>query len=147
MKNLPAFLLTLAASLVAMAGEFNGGRTVPVHRFVPVDRDGDKVSVRARMPTAMSQEKTCAQCHDVGKMRGGSHFRSGCTNDVENKVNREPWFLCTSNAALRTVSLADRGGLTAWEWTKTFGWASPAAVLRRVLRRCPRRREAVSAGS
>jgi mono/diheme cytochrome c family protein len=129
MKSFSAFLLALAFSLTATASEFNGGRTVPVHRFTPVDRDGDKVSVRERMPAAMSQEKTCAQCHDVDKMRGGSHFRSGCTNDVENKVNREPWFLCSSNAALRTVSLADRGGLTAWEWTKTFGWAFPGGGL------------------
>ena len=129
MKSIPALLAVLAASFVAAAGEFNGGRTVPVHRFVPVDRDGDKVSVRSHAPAAMSQEKTCAQCHDVGRMRGGSHFRSGCTNDAVNKVNREPWFLCSSNAALRTVSLADRGGLTAWEWTKTFGWAFPGGGL------------------
>ena len=59
MKSLPAFLVTLAFSLAAMASEFNGGRTVPVHRFVPVDRDGDKVSVRARMPAPFSQEKNC----------------------------------------------------------------------------------------
>ena len=81
------------------------------------------------MPAAISQEKTCSQCHEIDKMRGGSHFRSGGTNDVVNKVNREPWFLCSSNAALRTVSLADRGGLTAWEWTKTFGWAFPGGGL------------------
>ena len=129
MNTFPAFLIALAASFAAVAGEFNGGRTVPVHRFAPVDRDGDKVSVCARMPAAMSQEKTCAQCHDVDKMRGGSHFRSGGTNDAVNKINREPWFLCSSNAALRTVSLADRGGLTAWEWTKTFGWAFPGGGL------------------
>ena len=130
MKSIPAFFVALAVSLVAQAGEFNGGRTVPVHRFAPVDRDGDKVSVRARMPAAMSQEKTCAQCHDVDTMRGGSHFRSGGTNDVVNKVNREPWFLCSTNSgACRTVSLADRGGLSAWEWTKTFGWAFPGGGL------------------
>jgi nitrate/TMAO reductase-like tetraheme cytochrome c subunit len=129
MKSLLALLFTLAVSLTATASEFNGGRTVPVHRFVPVDRDGDKVSVRARMPAAMSQEKTCAQCHDVDKMRGGSHFRSGSTNDAANKVNREPWFLCSTNGTCRTVSLADRGGLSAWEWTKTFGWAFPGGGL------------------
>ena len=129
MKSTSAFLTALAFSLAALASEFNGGRTVPVHRFVPVDREGDKVSVRARMPAAMSQEKTCAQCHDVDKMRGGSHFRSGGTNDVVNKVNREPWFLCSTNGACRTVSLADRGGLSAWEWTKTFGWAFPGGGL------------------
>lgn len=129
MKSIPAFCVALAVSLTALASEFNGGRTVPVHRFVPVDRDGDKVSVRARMPAAMSQEKTCAQCHDVDKMRGGSHFRSGGTNDVVNKVNREPWFLCSTNGTCRTVSLADRGGLSAWEWTKAFGWAFPGGGL------------------
>ena len=130
MKNSLAFLAAIVVSFAAFAGEFNGGRTVPVHRFVPVDRDGDKVSVGARMPAAMSQEKTCAQCHDVDKMHGGSHFRSGGTNDVVNKVNREPWFLCSTNSGTcRVVSLADRGGLSAWEWVKNFGWAFPGGGL------------------
>lgn len=129
MKRLAA-LFAVATAVVATAGEFNGGRTVPVHRFAPVDRDGDKVSVRARMPAAMSQEKTCAQCHEVDMMSGGSHFRSGGTNDVVNKVNREPWFLCSTNSGTcRVVSLADRGGLSAWEWVKNFGWAFPGGGL------------------
>ena len=110
---------------MAMADEFNGGRTVPVHRFVAVDRDGDRVSAQARMPAAISQEKTCGQCHAVDKMPGGSHFRNGGTNDVANTVNREPWFLCSTSGVCRTVSLKDRGGLSAWEWVKTFGYAFP----------------------
>ena len=117
--------LPIAAALVPSASEFNGGRTVPVHRFAPIDGEGDKVSVMDRMPAAMSQEKTCAQCHDVGKMPGGSHFRSGGTNDVVNRVNREPWFLCATNGGCRVVSLGDRGGLSAWEWARTFGYAFP----------------------
>ena len=130
MKNSLAFLAAVVVSFAAFAGEFNGGRTVPVHRFVPVDRDGDKVSVRARMPAAMSQEKTCAQCHDVDKMHGGSHFRAGGTNDAVNKVNREPWFLCSTNSGTcRVLTLADRGGLSAWEWVKNFGWAFPGGGL------------------
>ena len=121
------FLTTLSAiaALATIAADFNGGRTVPVHRFAPVDGEGDKVSVMDRMPAAMSQEKTCAQCHDVGKMPGGSHFRNGGTNDVANCVNREPWFLCSTNGECRVVSLADRGGLSAWEWARTFGYALP----------------------
>ena len=116
-------------AVVASAGDFNGGRTVPVHRFAPVDREGDRVSVRARMPEAISQEKTCGQCHEVDRMRGGSHFRAGGTNDVANTVNREPWFLCATNGTCRVVSLADRGGLSAWEWVRTFGYAFPGGGL------------------
>ena len=122
-------LAVTAAVLAAVAGDFNGGRTVPVHRFAPIDREGDTVSVKARLPAAMSQEKTCGQCHDVESMKGGSHFRSGGTNDVVNKVNREPWFLCSTNGGCRVVSLQDRGGLTAWEWVKTFGYAFPGGGL------------------
>ena len=118
-----------AFALVAMAGDFNGGRTVPVHRFVPIDREGDNVAVKSRSPAAVSQEATCGQCHDIGMMRGGSHFRTGGTNDVVNRVNREPWFLCSTNGCCRTVSLADRGGLTAWEWARTFGFAFPGGGL------------------
>ena len=122
-------MLAAALAVAASASDFNGGRTVPVHRFAPVDRDGDKVSVCARMPAALSQEKTCGQCHAVEKMPGGSHFRNGGTNDVVNKVNREPWFLCSTNGGCRVVSLADRGGLSAWEWARTFGYAIPGGGL------------------
>ena len=128
MKRIAALMAVLAAT-AAMAGDYNGGRVVPVHRFAPVDRDGDKVSVRDRMPAAMSQEKTCGQCHEVDKMPGGSHFRSGGTNDVENNVNREPWFLCSTNGSCKIVSLKDRGGLSAWEWARTFGYAIPGGGL------------------
>ena len=128
MKRIAALMAVMAAA-VAMGGDYNGGRVVPVHRFAPVDRDGDKVSVRDRMPTAMSQERTCGQCHEVDKMPGGSHFRNGGTNDVENKVNREPWFFCASNALPRVVSLKDRGGLSSWEWARTFGYAIPGGGL------------------
>ena len=122
-------MLAAALAVAASASDFNGGRTVPVHRFAPVDRAGDKVSVCARMPAALSQEKTCGQCHEVEKMPGGSHFRNGGTNDVVNKVNREPWFLCSTNGGCRVVSLADRGGLSAWEWARTFGYAIPGGGL------------------
>ena len=129
MKRTAATMLAAALAVAASASDFNGGRTVPVHRFAPVDRDGDKVSVCARMPAALSQEKTCGQCHEVEKMPGGSHFRNGGTNDVVNKVNREPWFLCSTNGGCRVVSLADRGGLSAWEWARTFGYALPGGGL------------------
>lgn len=129
MRNLAVLAFAAVAALASSAGDFNGGRTVPVHRFAPVDRDGDKISAMSRLPSAMSQEKTCGQCHDVAKMSGGSHFRSGGTNDAANTVNREPWFLCSTNGACRTVTLADRGGLTAWEWVRTFGYAFPGGGL------------------
>ncbi len=129
MKKSLILTAVAAGALTVAAGDFNGGRTVPVHRFAPVDREGDKVSVKARMPAAMSQEKTCAQCHDVDKMHGGSHFRAGTTNDAVNLVNREPWFLCSTNGGCRVVSLEDRGGLTAWEWARTFGYAFPGGGL------------------
>lgn len=126
-KNARFVALTIAAMAgsVAMAGDFNGGRTVPVHRFVPVDRNGDTVSAGTRLPAPISQEKTCGQCHEVDRMPGGSHFRTGGTNDVVNRVNREPWFLCSTNGACRTVSLDDKGGLSAWEWVRNFGYAFP----------------------
>lgn len=124
-RKIAAFAFAALAAFAAAASGFNGGRTVPVHSFVPVDRNGDVVSPHSRLPAPISQEKTCGQCHEVGKMPGGSHFRTGGTNDVVNKVNREPWFLCSSNGTCKAVSLADRGGLSAWEWVRTFGYAFP----------------------
>lgn len=129
MKKVLIFMAMMSLVFAAAASHFNGGATVPVHRFAPVDKDGDKVSALDRMPAAISQAKTCAQCHDVGKMDGGSHFRTGSTNDAANKVNREPWFLCGTNGACRVVSVQDRGGLTAWEWTKSFARVLPGGGL------------------
>ena len=72
---------------------WNGGRTVPVHRLAPLDFDGDKVSPGASLPSPISQDKTCGQCHDVQSARGGSHFRTGLdTNDAPSSVQVEPWF-------------------------------------------------------
>ncbi len=128
MGGMARFLAVAAVAAVASAasaGDYNGGRTVPAHRFVPVDRDGDPVSASGRLPSPVSQERTCGQCHEVDRMRGGSHFRTGGTNDVVNSVNREPWFLCSTNGSCRVVSVSDRGGLSAWEWVRHFGYAFP----------------------
>ena len=121
----------------ALAGEshWNGGRTVPVHKLAPKDAAGDKVSPGDRLPKAISQVQTCGQCHDVKSMAGGSHFRTGLdTNDVPPQVNFEPWFLVDEKQGLVTAlslcglpgtkSPADIG-MTAWQFTKTFGRAFP----------------------
>ena len=68
-------------------------------------------------------------------MAGGSHFRTGLdTNDAPPTVNFEPWFFQDgTNGPVTALSLcglvgtkspADIG-MTAWQWTKTFGRCFP----------------------
>ena len=141
MRNkIPSLILALAVltagSLYADAGShWNGGRTVPVHKLAPCDASGDKVSVRGRMPEPISQVKTCGQCHELSAMAGGSHFRTGLsTNEAPPTVNFEPWFLVDEKKGLVTpLSLCGLAGtqspasigMTAWQWTKTFGRCFP----------------------
>ena len=131
------FLAAAAAALAAAsacAGHFNGGRTVPIHKLAPVDRDGDKVSVAEALPAAASLAKTCAQCHETEQMKGGSHFRTGLdTNDAPVACNFEPWFHVATNGVVTPLSLTglpgtkspSEIGLTAWMFTKYFGRAFP----------------------
>ncbi len=132
--------LALAAVASGDDAHWNGGRTVPVHKLVPKDAAGDKVSVADRLPQAISQVQTCGQCHDVKAMAGGSHFHTGLdTNDSPLKVNFEPWFLVEAlsgtNAVAKVTALSLCGlpgtkspaeaGLTCWQFTKMFGRAFP----------------------
>jgi len=123
-----SLLAVLAAAAVA---HFNGGHVPPVHRIAPVDAQGDKISVTAQNPEAISLWKTCGQCHDVDRIHGGSHFRTGIgTNDAPVSCNFEPWFLFDEKAgSVQAFSLggipgvktiADVG-LTYWQFVKLFG--------------------------
>ncbi len=138
MKKSLAIALVACASLSLCAadpGHWNGGRTIPVHRLAPLDFDGEKVSPSASLPAPISQDKTCAQCHDVPAMRGGSHFRTGLdTNDAPSSVQVEPWFWADEALGLaiplslhcQPGAFAPRDlGLAAFEWTKMFGRSFP----------------------
>ncbi len=115
----------------AVAAHFNGGHVPPVHRLAPVDADGDKISVSAPNPEAISLWKTCGQCHEVEKALGGSHFRTGLyTNEAPVRCNFEPWFLVDEKAgSVQAFSLGgipgvkslSDVGLTYWQFTKYFG--------------------------
>ena len=125
-RSISTALFALAAS-AAFASHFNGGRTVPIHKLAPVDREGDKVSMAESLPAAASLAKTCAQCHETDKMKGGSHFRTGLdTNDAPVACNFEPWFHVATNGVITPLSLTglpgtkspSEIGLTAWMFTK-----------------------------
>ena len=142
-KQILSFLLSglaIGALAAGSGSHWNGGRTVPVHKLVPKDSAGDKVSVGDRLPKAISQVQTCGQCHDVKAMSGGSHFHTGLdTNDALAQVNFEPWFLVEAakgtNQAAKVTALSLCGlpgtkspadiGLTCWQFTKFFGRAFP----------------------
>ena len=124
-------LAVFAVAATTAVAHFNGGHVPPVHRLAPVDAQGDKISVSGSNPEAISLWRTCGQCHDVEKMHGGSHFRTGfCTNEAPVRCNFEPWFLVDEKAGAAQAfslggipgvkSLADVG-LTYWQFTKFFG--------------------------
>jgi len=113
-----------------IAAHFNGGLVPPVHRLAPVDAEGDKICLSAANPEAISLSKTCGQCHDVDKIHGGSHFRTGIgTNDAPVNCNYEPWFLVDEKAGsvqafslggIPGVKTLSEIGLTYWQFTKNF---------------------------
>ena len=137
--DLLALVMVLVAALGLPAEEsshWNGGRTVPVHRLVPRDADGEKVSVAGELPRPISMGRTCGQCHDVASMHHGSHFRTGLefNKDAPASVAGEPWFwadektgtaiplsLHRQQGAFRPCDV----GLSCWEWTKLFGRSFP----------------------
>ena len=140
MRNKIPYLMLAALAAGSLYADdsnshWNGGRTVPVHKLAPCDANGDKVSVRGRMPEPISQVKTCGQCHEVAAIAGGSHFRTGLsTNEAPPTVNFEPWFFVDgTNGPVTALSLCGLAGtkspadigMTAWQWTKTFGRCFP----------------------
>ena len=125
------FGCALMSSLALFAGShWNGGRNVPVHKLAPLDAEGEKVGPRDAGARAISTVQTCSQCHELKKMKGGSHFRTGLDADeAKPSVTVEPWFLIDSATGSQIpLSLHGQGGayapgqlgLTSWEWTKTF---------------------------
>ena len=76
-KTTLAALAAAALSAAAAPSHWNGGRNVPVHKIALLDANGDTVSPCDSKATPMSTVRTCAQCHDLDAMKGGSHFRTG----------------------------------------------------------------------
>ncbi len=125
-----------AATLSAdSSSHWNGGRTVPVHRFAPRDAHGERVLASAQYPSSISTVQTCSQCHDVDAMKGASHFRTGLSHDeAAPSVEVEPWFWADDSTGT-AIPLSLRGqagayspnefGLSCWQWTKMFGRTFP----------------------
>ena len=125
-----------AATLSAdSSSHWNGGRTVPVHRFAPRDANGERVLASAQHPRSISTVQTCSQCHDVDAMKGASHFRTGLSHDeAAPSVEVEPWFWADDSTGT-AIPLSLRGqagayspnefGLSCWQWTKMFGRTFP----------------------
>ena len=138
MTRLVAAIAAVAAATAFSAessSHWNGGRTVPVHRFAPRDSDGEKVLATAQHPRPISTVQTCSQCHDVDSMKGASHFRTGLSHEeAAPSVEVEPWFWADDRTGT-AIPLSLRGqrgaysprdfGLSCWQWTKMFGRTFP----------------------
>ena len=126
-----AVLAVAAISAAAAPSHWNGGRNVPVHKIALLDAEGETVSPRDANASAMSTAKTCAQCHDLDAMKGGSHFRTGLDkDDAKPSVTVEPWFAVDrATGSQIPLSLRSQGGayhpvqlgIGFWEWTRDFG--------------------------
>ncbi len=135
MKKLSLVILSVCGLSAMGASHWNGGRTVPVHRFTPRDDSGAKISSTEALPRPVSSGQTCGQCHDVAEMKGGSHFRTGLdAQEAKESVVVEPWFWAddTTGTAIPLTLHGQEGaytptalGLTPWQWTKLFGRSFP----------------------
>lgn len=131
MKKLLTTMLALAAGVACaeVASHWDGGRNTPVHRLALNDEFGDKIVPDAPEALPLSTRKTCGQCHDYDKIASGWHFNMSSTNAAAGRM-AEPWFLIDPVSGSQIpMSLRDwqgtytpgQLGLTAWEWTSTFG--------------------------
>ena len=126
-----AALCAVAFTATATQSHWNGGRNVPVHKISLLDANGDTVNPQESNPQAFSATQTCAQCHDLESMKGGSHFRTGLgKGEAKPSVTVEPWFkIDRTTGSQIPLSLHSQGGayhpaqlgMSFWEWTRDFG--------------------------
>ena len=139
---LPLWLLAASAPAQQPAAPLlgdhsDGSRARPVHR-VPL-RDGDGEIVR---PTDIpilpfSTLQTCgADCHDVGTIGRGWHFRSG-QGGSKGRRPAEPWILVDVETATQLplsyegwpgTFHPDQVGITPWRFAKLFGGRTPGGL-------------------
>ena len=122
--------VTLGATLVRAHTEvWDGGRTIPVHRFGLNDEDNVDIVPQAQNAMPFSARTTCGICHKYETVSSGWHFNYMDTNVAPGRVG-EPWVWVDTFTGTQ-LPLSYRGwkgmyqpqslGIERWDFTKQFG--------------------------
>jgi hypothetical protein len=128
-----AALLGLArlgqAAAIGPRSLWDGGATVPVHRFQIFDEDGQVVVPTLPGAMPMSTRYTCGTCHDYKTVAGGFHFNADVPKAKADRPG-EPWVWVDRDTGT-ALPISDRGwtgawttkqiGISAWRFAQLFG--------------------------
>ncbi len=114
MKTCPFVLPLLGIALYASASQFDGSRTLPVHRIPITAEDGERIIPTVPHTMPISTLKTCGACHDYAAIHSGTHFGGAGQGRAT-----EPWIVVDPATGTQVPeALMD---LSAWEFTRRFG--------------------------
>lgn len=133
MKKILITLLVLAGLSIAVRAshEWDGGRTLPVHRIPLRDEKDQVIYPENDYAAPFSARFTCGACHDYAKISRGWHF-----NPVKSAEDRkgEPWVLVDEKSGTQ-IPVSERGwqgtwtseelGMTGWDFVMNFGRHMP----------------------
>jgi len=131
-KNLLTSVL-IAVVIGAGASDFDGSRTLPVHKIPLTDEEGNQIIPTVPDSMPFSAKTTCGACHEYETIESGWHFNAGDA-DVPAGRPGEPW-IWVDEAIGQQLPISQRNwpgvykpedvGLTPWKFTKQFGTHLP----------------------
>jgi hypothetical protein len=126
---LPGLARLALAEPIGPRSLWDGGATVPVHRFPIFDEDGQVVVPTLPGSMPMSTRYTCGACHDYKTVAGGFHFNAGVAGAKPGRPG-EPWAWVDRDTGT-ALPISDRGwagtwttkqlGISAWRFARLFG--------------------------
>ena len=114
MKKALSFLIICSSLCAVASSEYDGSRTVPVHRIPLLDEEGSPIIPTMKDGLPFSATMTCGVCHDIDTIHRGTHFGGA----GEGRPT-EPWIAVDEAQGVQLP--ADRLSLSTWEFTKQFG--------------------------
>ncbi len=118
MKKALSFLILFSGFISFASSEYDGSRTVPVHRIPLLDEEGSPIIPMMEDALPFSANMTCGVCHDIDTIHQGTHFGGA----GEGRPT-EPWIAVDEAQGIQVP--ADRLSLSTWEFTKQFGRHHP----------------------
>lgn len=113
--------------------EWDGSRSLPVHRISLYAGDGQKIDPVYPRGMPFSARRTCGACHDYRKISRGWHFNYAATNAPKGRGG-QPW-VWVDQATGTQIPVAGRGwantwkpdavGMTPWDFVLAFGRHMP----------------------
>ena len=124
-----SIVIVLGSTMTMASSEWDGSRTIPVHRIPVVNEEGERIVPSYERSLPVSTRTTCGFCHDYGKIESGYHFNAARKGARHGRPG-EPWVWVDERSGMQ-LPLSHRRwegtwhpddvGLTSWDLTKLFG--------------------------